>query len=83
VTGERACLKKLEGGCQVPIAAHAELDGDRIRIRGLVGSVDGSTIIRSEVEGKAAEAEALGDRLADQLLEMGARPILEEVYGQQ
>lgn len=82
VTGERACLKKLEGGCQVPIAAHAELDGEGIRIRGLVGSVDGSIIIRSEVEGKAAEAEALGDRLADQLLELGAKPILEEVYGQ-
>lgn len=82
VTGERACLKKLEGGCQVPIAAHAELDGDRIRIRGLVGSVDGRTIIRSEVDGKAAEAETLGDRLADQLLELGAKPILEEVYGQ-
>lgn len=81
VSSERACLKKLEGGCQVPIAAHAELDGDRLIIRGLVGSLDGKTIIKSIVEGSSTDAEALGTSLAEDLLAKGAGTILDQVYG--
>lgn len=81
VTAERACLTKLEGGCQVPIAAHAVLDGKRLSMRGLVGSVDGKTILRSAAEGSAADAEAIGLRLAEDLLSKGADRILSEVYG--
>ncbi len=82
VMAERAALIKLEGGCQVPIAAHAVLTGDTIVLDGLVGSVDGETIIRSHTEGASAEAEALGTALAEDLLSKGADAILREVYGQ-
>ena len=81
VSSERACLKKLEGGCQVPIAAHAGLDGQELTIRGLVGSLDGKTIIKSTVEGRATDADALGTSLAEALLAKGARAILDQVYG--
>ncbi|MBE9536261.1 MAG: hydroxymethylbilane synthase [Proteobacteria bacterium] len=80
VTAERALLKHLEGGCQVPIAAYGELDEDSLRLRGLVGSIDGKTLITGELNGTTATAEALGIELAEQLLDKGAGEILEEVY---
>lgn len=82
VRAERAALKKLEGGCQVPIAAHAVLKGDVLIMDGLVGSVDGERIIRSHREGPASDPETLGTALAEELLENGAGEILSEVYGQ-
>ncbi len=81
VRAERACLTVLEGGCQVPIAAHAVLEGGQLAMRGLVGNLDGTVIIRSEISGPAAEAENLGRRLAEDLLGKGAKAILDEVYG--
>jgi len=81
VRAERACLKKLEGGCQVPIAAHAKLTANGIVIDGLVGSVSGDRIIRAHAEGKAEDAEILGAALGDDLLAKGAANILSEVYG--
>ncbi len=81
VRAERACLKKLEGGCQVPIAAYAQIEGDRIVIDGLVGSVSGDRIIRAHQEGKSDDPESLGTALADELLSKGAKEILSEVYG--
>jgi hydroxymethylbilane synthase len=81
VAAERAFLKKLEGGCQVPIAAHATLKGDALAIEGLVGSVSGDRIIKGRREGKAEDAEALGVSLAEELLGKGADKILAEVYG--
>jgi len=81
VRAERACLKKLEGGCQVPIAAHAVLAGDKLSMNGLVGSVSGDRIIKSHIEGKAKDAESLGLKLAEDLLSKGAKKILDEVYG--
>jgi hydroxymethylbilane synthase len=81
VTAERACLKKLEGGCQVPIAAHAVISDGRIIIDGLVGSVSGDRIIRAHAEGTAESAETLGTGLAEDLLSKGAGKILAEVYG--
>ena len=83
VSAERAALLKLEGGCQVPIAAHAVLSGERLSIKGLVGSVDGSVIIRSGKEGLASEAMAIGIALAEELLDKGADKILAEVYDSQ
>lgn len=80
VSAERSCLARLEGGCQVPIAAFAELEGGALRIRGLVGSLDGGTLIRGEKRGPSAEAVALGRELAEDLLDRGAREILDAVY---
>lgn len=88
VRAERACLKKLEGGCQVPIAAHARLTGSQeggglLVIDGLVGSVSGDRIVTGHVEGKAEDAETLGTRLGNDLLAGGADKILAEVYGRE
>ena len=69
------------GGCLVPIAAYAELNEDVLRLRALVGEPDGSHVIRGEIEGDAARAEALGVDLANELLTRGARAILDKVYG--
>jgi hydroxymethylbilane synthase len=80
VRAERAALKKLEGGCQVPIAAHAILEGDRLVMDGLVGSVSGDRIIRAHAEGSAEDPETLGTGLAEDLLGKGAAEILREVY---
>lgn len=78
VTAERAMNTRLQGGCQVPIAALAELNPDNtIQMRGLVGTVDGSRILRSEISGAAHLAEELGITLADDLLRQGASAILE------
>ncbi|MBI5102636.1 MAG: hydroxymethylbilane synthase [Nitrospirae bacterium] len=81
VRAERACLKKLEGGCQVPIAAYARIVDGRIVIDGLVGSVTGDRIIKAHLEGNTGDAEKLGIKLAEALLEQGAEKILAEVYG--
>jgi hydroxymethylbilane synthase len=78
VSAERAMNTRLQGGCQVPIAALAELSGDGVlHMRGLVGSVDGSRILRSEISGSADLAEELGITLAEDLLRQGASAILE------
>lgn len=81
VTAERALLERLEGGCQVPIAAHATLSGERLRLDGLVASVDGCRLVRDSVEGPVADARELGTRLAEQLLRQGGEAILNEIYG--
>ncbi len=81
VTAERAFLAKLEGGCQVPIAAHATLIGGSIVLEGLVGSVSGDVILRSRKEGRSEEAASIGVALAEELLDKGAAKILAEVYG--
>ncbi|PYG03550.1 hydroxymethylbilane synthase [Thioalkalivibrio sp. ALE21] len=77
VRAERAFNRRLEGGCQVPLAAHAILESDGgLWLRGLVGAVDGSQLLQREVRGPRADAEALGIRLADELLELGAGELL-------
>jgi hydroxymethylbilane synthase len=84
VKAERAFLKKLEGGCQVPIAAHARI-GQIARaslfLDGLVGSITGDRIIKGHIEGKTVDAEELGVALAEDVLSQGAKEILDEVYG--
>jgi hydroxymethylbilane synthase len=81
VTGERALLRRLEGGCQVPIACYGELKQGALLLTGLVGSVDGARIIKDSVKGAPETAEKLGVTLAEKLLSQGADAILREVYG--
>jgi hydroxymethylbilane synthase len=79
VTAERALLATLEGGCQVPIGALARLDGDLLRLDGLVVDPDGSTLVRGDEAGPADEAAAIGARLAERLLSAGGGEILERL----
>ena len=81
VLAERAMNRALQGGCQVPIGAYAELEGDQLWLRGLVGSPDGRQILRAERRGPACAPETLGQALAEQLLAQGAARLLTEVYG--
>ena len=76
VLAERAMNAKLQGGCQVPIAGHAVHEGDELHLRGLVGTPDGARVLRAEGRAPAADAEALGERIADELLAQGADAIL-------
>jgi hydroxymethylbilane synthase len=80
VAAERAFLTRLEGGCQVPIAGHAVLEQERLRLRGLVASLDGKRIVADETSGPAAQAASLGTELAERLLKRGADKILKEIY---
>lgn len=73
---ERAFAARLEGSCQSPVAGFAEIAGDRLRVRGLVGSPDGTQVYADELAGGVDEARALGGRLAGRLLEAGAGPLL-------
>jgi len=79
LSAERAMNNRLNGGCQVPIAGYALLENNEIYLRGLVGRPDGSEVVRGEVRGPAAQAEALGQQLAEQLLNDGADVILREM----
>ena len=83
VRAERAMNRRLQGGCQVPIACYAQYvpGGEQLWLRGLVGKPDGSLLLRAEARAPAAEAEQLGIRVADDLLAQGAADILAEVYG--
>jgi hydroxymethylbilane synthase len=81
VAAERAMNAHLDGGCQVPIGGYAELHGDMLYLRGLVGEPDGSRLLRAEIRGASAQAEALGAQLAQELLAKGAKTILDKVYG--
>jgi hydroxymethylbilane synthase len=81
VIAERAMNTRLEGGCQVPIGAYAEIEGDELTLSGLVGNPDGSQIVTGQVKGLKTEARELGEQLAEILLAQGAKTILDAVYG--
>lgn len=81
VSAERALNRRLAGGCQVPIAGYAMLDGDEVWLRGLVGSPDGTNTLFAELRGPASQAEAIGTEVAEKLLAQGADKILADVYG--
>ncbi len=80
VRAERALLRRLEGGCQVPIAAHAEVEGEAIVLQGLVASLDGRSLVRGEARGERRAPEAVGQALAEDLLRRGAAEILRAIY---
>jgi hydroxymethylbilane synthase len=76
VTAERSFLRHLGGGCRLPIAALGKLEGDKLSLEGLVADPQGSSIIRDKVQGSVFEAEELGKRLADIILEKGGKKLL-------
>ena len=82
VMAERAMNTRLQGGCQVPIGGFATLNGEELELNALVGSLDGSTIIRASGKAHQRNAEQLGIRIAEQLLAQGADKILAEVYAE-
>jgi len=79
---ERAFLKTLEGGCQVPLAAYAEIDGSTLKITGFVSDLEGKRVFRESMEGNVDQPEDIGIKLAERLLDMGAREVLQEIYGE-
>ena len=83
VLAERAVLRTLAGGCQVPIGAHATITNDHLHLTAIVASPDGTELIRSASEGRPSEADALGRAIGEDLLARGARRILESVVGQE
>lgn len=76
---ERALNARLKGGCDVPVAGYAELQGDILRLRGLVGLPDGTHVVRAETSGSASEPEAIGNALADEMLARGAAEVLAQL----
>jgi hydroxymethylbilane synthase len=76
VTAERAFLARLEGGCTVPVAAHARVEGERVRLQALVGRPDGTQVLRGTREGGVQDAARIGAELADALLTAGGKEIL-------
>jgi hydroxymethylbilane synthase len=81
VKAERAFLRRLEGGCQVPIAGHGRLEGDRIILDGMVAELNGSRVIRDQSTGSGDLPEEAGTFLAEKLLSSGADEILRRIYG--
>jgi hydroxymethylbilane synthase len=82
VRAERAMNKHLNGGCQVPIACYAVLEGEQLWLRGLVGEPTGHRVLEAQQRGSRQAPEALGLAVAEQLLAQGAGAILRQVYGE-
>ncbi len=80
VQAERAMNETLNGGCQVPLAGYAVLEGDQLYLRGLVGEPDGSVVLRSEIRGASSDAVSLGVKLAEDLIHQGAGEILARLH---
>jgi hydroxymethylbilane synthase len=80
VRAERALNARLHGGCQVPIAGHATLEGNRLHLRGLVGTPDGTRVLRAQTAGPLNDPEALGVAVAEDLLRQGAGEILDALH---
>jgi hydroxymethylbilane synthase len=82
VEAERAFLTRLEGGCQVPIAAHATLEGNRVTLDGLIAGVRGECVLRDRITGARVDGPRLGRELAEGLLARGGEAILRAVYAE-
>jgi hydroxymethylbilane synthase len=80
VTAERSFLRALGGGCRLPIAALGKLDGQRLTLEGMVAAPSGTTVIRDKISGTKEEAEKLGKKLAEIILDKGGRRLLELMY---
>jgi hydroxymethylbilane synthase len=76
VEAERAFSRALSGNCNLPLGAYAEMEGNRIRLRGFVGAPDGTRLVSGEQEGPASDAQAIGTALAERLKTLGAAEIL-------
>jgi len=81
ITGERAFLHRLEGGCQVPMAAYGTIKDAELTITGIVAEIDGSNIIKQIITGPVADAEKIGIELAERLIGLGAGEILDKLSG--
>ncbi|HAJ62363.1 MAG TPA: hydroxymethylbilane synthase [Cyanobacteria bacterium UBA8543] len=79
---ERAFLRELEGGCQVPIGVNTSLDGEQLTLTGIVASVDGQKVVKDTISGDASQAEQLGNQLAQRMRQQGAQEILQEIFAQ-
>lgn len=79
IRAERACVRRLSGGCEVPITAYAEVDGPHIEMMGLVATPDGREILRDQVQGPLKEPEQTGLRLAEALLSQGAQRMIDQI----
>ncbi|MBP0000616.1 MAG: hydroxymethylbilane synthase [Cyanobacteria bacterium SID2] len=77
---ERAFLRTLEGGCQVPIGVNTSIEGEQLTLTGMVASLDGQQLVKDSVTGNATDAETLGVTLANRLREQGATEILEVIF---
>ena len=80
ISAERAFLKTLGGGCQVPVGAHAQIKSNGLYLSGIIASLDGETTYSKKIRGKKFDAEKLGISLAKDLLKAGAKKILNEIY---
>ncbi|MBE9182871.1 hydroxymethylbilane synthase [Oculatella sp. LEGE 06141] len=80
---ERAFLRELEGGCQVPIGVNTVLEGDSLTLKGIVASVDGQTVVKGSVTGSATDPDAIGLDLAQQMRQQGAQDILNQIFAEQ
>lgn len=83
VAAERALLRELEGGCQIPIGALATVDAEKLRLAAFVSSLDGTRLIRHEMEGELTEAEGIGQQVAEALRQQGADAILKEIRSEE
>lgn len=79
---ERAFLRELEGGCQVPIGVNTTIDGDSLTLTGMVASIDGQQLVKDTVTGPVTDAEAIGIQLAQQLRQQGATEILQAIFAE-
>jgi hydroxymethylbilane synthase len=79
---ERAFLRKLEGGCQVPIGVNTQIQDGTLTLTGIVASVDGKQLVKDTISGEASQAEQLGVELAERLRQQGAQVILDEIFAQ-
>ena len=77
--GERALLRELEGGCQVPIGAFGRIEANVFRLDAMIGSLDGKRYVRGKIHGEPAKSEELGKQLAEMLRDSGGKEILEEI----
>jgi hydroxymethylbilane synthase len=79
---ERAFLRELEGGCQVPIGVNTVIEGETLTVTGMVASLDGQRLVKDTIAGATATAETLGIELAHRLKQQGAQEILDEIFAQ-
>jgi hydroxymethylbilane synthase len=79
---ERAFLRELEGGCQVPIGVNTQIEGEQLILTGLVASLDGKKLVKDIITGTTADAEKIGIELAQKLRKQGAQEILDKILAE-